>query len=388
VASFTPAASADVCAPADTTAGYADRFNDLATEGCFGGSRDKARVARYLQGEGFMDLVWRIDTAQPRATAPIAAAIRQASRDLRDHLLDQTVPDPLELQLAHRSMLQLLSELERHADALIAPGPEAAQGGPGSLAALGDLRNYPSPNEKDPEPVMSLHNIVPGAERVIPTDYLDRNCPATATRTPDCDAALEYLGAFHRVARLARMVVYQGIVRLRLQAIQPQADALDRSWQAYFDQARSQTILEYLVNGWIWHRDSVRQQGFPPPPTWQLILLHPGVSLEYADVPRDADRFKPAVHLEVLGINRWGYEADGAMRSALGFSLGLLYADREDTRDTRALLQIHYRNRYSLGITYGDGDTGVVLSADLLKLGTGLSGEWRDRFMTARGLFD
>lgn len=381
-----PVAPAQVCSLAVTGGGYGDRFNDLATDGCFGGSRDDARVTKSLRGEGFMDRLRRIDTTQPRASAPIAAAIREASRDLRDHLLEQAVPDQPALQAAQRDMLRLLAELERHADALTAPGPAAVRGGPGSLAAIGDHTNYAPKNETDGEPVISLQNLIPGAQRVIPTDYLDDNCP-TATPAQDCDAALAYLGAFYRVARLARMVVYEGVVSVRLTAIQPQTDALDRSWQAYFDEARSQTVIEYVVNGWIWHRDDVRLQGFPPPPTWQLILLHPGVSLEYADVPRESDRFKPAVHLEVLGFNRWRYAADGSMGPALGASLGLLYSDRDQTRDVRTLLQLHYRSRYSIGFSYGDGDMGVTLSADLLEFGGGVSSRWRDRFMSARGLF-
>ncbi|MFZ5593814.1 MAG: hypothetical protein ACOY4D_06085 [Pseudomonadota bacterium] len=146
----------------------------------------------------------------------------------------------------------------------------------------------------------------------------------------------------------------------------------DRQWDAYFDEALFQYPWELAMNGiWLKKHDPRPEDahgnklGFLPPPVSQWIVLHPNVGLEYVGTAPDGQQFKPVVYIEMFGYNRWRWEDTGEMKDGLGWSVLASYADRAATKDIRYGVMLHYRNRFDLGITYNDKDTGVILSMDL-----------------------
>ena len=83
-------------------------------------------------------------------------------------------------------------------------------------------------------------------------------------------------------------------------------------WHAYRDDALPQFSWEYAINSARMKRTGKNPQGFEPIPTSQIIFLHPGASLEWRDARKGStdSRTKPAVYLEVLGINKWRWNED------------------------------------------------------------------------------
>ena len=106
-------------------------------------------------------------------------------------------------------------------------------------------------------------------------------------------------------------------------------------------------------------RTGKNPQGFEPIPTSQIIFLHPGASLEWRDARKGStdSRTKPAVYLEVLGINKWRWNEDtGAMIGGKGLSLIVSYTQRDAAKDFGVGLMFHSRRtrQFTLGITRVD----------------------------------
>jgi hypothetical protein len=141
---------------------------------------------------------------------------------------------------------------------------------------------------------------------------------------------------------------------------------LNVRWGHYFNDARSQFFWELGINGWIYGATNRGKEGLLSPPDYQVIVLHPSVGLEYVDT-KPGDRFREAIVLEGLGINKWSW-SDGRMKLPLGVSLIGVYGDRSSVPELGYGALFHYNNNLSLGVTRRGGHTGVVLSLDLAKL--------------------
>ena len=154
----------------------------------------------------------------------------------------------------------------------------------------------------------------------------------------------------------------------------------DTKWTHYFDRARLQFPWEMYLNGRRHGRENRKAGGFADVPNDQWILLHPSVGLEYVkDAPRGS-RFEPALVLELIGYNRWRWKSDGRMGTAYGVSLIQTYSDRAGLESLRTGVMFHYDSRYSVALTRGSGETGIMLSVDLSRLVTRVEDDARSRF--------
>lgn len=200
--------------------------------------------------------------------------------------------------------------------------------------------------------------------------FIDTACPALPPG-PDCQQVYTAAQDILRHVRLVeRSLTYYS--RPIIDAHYADARRRDRQWDAYFDEALFQYPWELVLNGiWLKKHDPRKEDahgnklGFLPLPESQWIVLHPNVGMEYVGAAPDGQQFKPVVYIEMFGYNRWRWGDAGEMKDGLGWSVLASYADRAATKDIRYGLMLHYRNRFDLGITYSDKDTGVILSIDL-----------------------
>jgi hypothetical protein len=193
-----------------------------------------------------------------------------------------------------------------------------------------------------------------------------------------------------RDAAAAGKVVFRaaGLVRVALRFSQEEtyqqaldaARMRDAQWTYYFDTARLQFPCELYLNGQRHARANRKAGGFAGVPNDQWIVLHPGVGLEYVrDAPRGS-RFEPALVVELVGYNRWRWNDDGSMGRALGVSLIQTFSDRAGLDSARTGVMLHYDHKYSLAVTRGNGETGVMLSIDLSRLVSRVEDDARSKF--------
>ncbi|RKF19865.1 hypothetical protein DBZ36_05245 [Alginatibacterium sediminis] len=140
--------------------------------------------------------------------------------------------------------------------------------------------------------------------------------------------------------------------------------AYSKEWDKFYYEARYQYPWEKMFTSYI-YRDQLSSTTFAAPPNKQLFLLRPWAVLEYVDGAADGSQFKAALSLEWFGINLW----QGCFGSnvACGASLISTYSDRAGLDDFGHGLMLHVSNKYSFGATFRDGETGIFVTADLLK---------------------
>ncbi len=141
---------------------------------------------------------------------------------------------------------------------------------------------------------------------------------------------------------------------------------LEKRWEHYFNDARSQFFWELGLNGWLYGATNKGKEGLLSPPDYQVIVLHPGVGLEYVDT-KPGDRFREAIVLEGIGFNKWTW-SDSKMKLPLGMSFIGVYGDRSSVPQFGYGVLLHYNNNLSLGVTRRGSETGAILSLDLAKL--------------------
>ena len=137
-----------------------------------------------------------------------------------------------------------------------------------------------------------------------------------------------YLHATHEEARVARL-----------------------QWDQYFETARSQYLWELVVNDRLYRAPS---EGFPQPPSSQIILFHPSASLEY--VNSGESRLQPLLTVELLGYNFWRWRGE-TMGPALGISAVMNVSDRSGYDTLSWGVMAHVNHRYSVGVARAGGST-------------------------------
>lgn len=212
---------------------------------------------------------------------------------------------------------------------------------------------------------------------VLGVARLDVNCPPSPVEV--CERA----GAAGKVVFRAAALVKQSLDVRNLEVHQRALDlarARDKKWTQYFDDARLQFPWELYANGLRYARENRKAGGFADVPKDQWILLHPGVGLEYVRHAPRGSRFEPALVVEIVGYNRWSWKRDGSMGTAIGASLIQTYSDRMGLKSSRPGVMLHYNHKYSLAVTRGNGETGLMLSMDLSRLVTRVEDEARSKF--------
>ena len=134
-------------------------------------------------------------------------------------------------------------------------------------------------------------------------------------------------------------------------------------WDEYLETTRGMTSLELMLNSWRYRRDEAER--FRGPPRSQWVVLHPEIVFEYVDGASDGEKFDEALALNLFGVDYW---QEDRWYVPSGGSLTLLYNDRADVDDLGIGVQLFFRSVYSIGYSNRDGDDGVFVSVDLLKL--------------------
>lgn len=206
-------------------------------------------------------------------------------------------------------------------------------------------------------------------------DLLQPNCQPQ-TDTDNCRAAIEAMVDLVRVANLMQAVHQRADRSLGVNLLAYQRAEV--MWDLYTNEARVQYPWEMLLNGYIYQRDINRleaDQGHELalvdrlPPDRQIILLHPGVGLEYVDDASDGGRLEPAVVMEWVGFNSWRYRGSGSnvtMARPLGVSLVTTLSDRNGSKNVGHGLAFHWNHTMTTGITWrSGGEVGLFISIGL-----------------------
>jgi hypothetical protein len=194
-----------------------------------------------------------------------------------------------------------------------------------------------------------------------------------------CTEAAETGKIVFRAAHLVEQTLQFSLTDVYEQALGA-ARARNAKWDRYFDEGRVQFPWELYANGRRYGAHNKKEGGFAEPPNDQIILLHPGVGMEYVGGAPSGSRFQAALILELIGYNRWSWTNDGKMQKAFGASLIQTYSDRAGMTSARPGVMVHFGNKYSVAVTSRDGKTGVLFSVDLAKLVTKVEDDERQKF--------
>ena len=190
------------------------------------------------------------------------------------------------------------------------------------------------------------------------SDADKQNCEAFFADFENVDGCRKGLGLFADLYGYA-----QGVFsRPRIIKSSKQLDAIEKRWEKFYQNSRSQTLFELAYNGKKFQDDN-DDYGFRGPPSSQTILFHPSIVIENVSDAVDGQQAREGILLEIWGKNYWENEG------FTGYSLGVLLSDRPGD-DFAAAVSVHYSNTMTLGISYRDsdeGDTGVFISYDFLK---------------------
>ena len=223
-------------------------------------------------------------------------------------------------------------------------------GGAGTAAVLGDFELYTGVENACPE--IELNNVTEAV----------RTCAAFVDRL-DLIRALRLSESVASYSTTASLVAHALDAKL----------ALDR-WDAYWNDARFQWWWEVGFNGARMEKqghcktneDAVRI-GFCDVPNSQWILFHPDVAFQWIDGAESSSQLHASGIVEIIGHNRWKW--DGAeMTQAFGWSLVASYTNLSGQDNWGYGAMVHWRNKFSLGVTDTDGDLGVFVNANLSDL--------------------
>jgi hypothetical protein len=147
---------------------------------------------------------------------------------------------------------------------------------------------------------------------------------------------------------------------------------LEKKWNHYFQESRSQYPWEMIINGYAFKRNKVAEQ-FMSPPKGDWIFMHPSAVIEDVKNAQDGDNTKSTVLIEVLGYNWWDRNN---WYQPSGFSVGYIYANRPDIparvdgteiKDWGLAGSIHMNNSFTFGVSRHGDHNGIFVSIDLWK---------------------
>ncbi|GEM_PF-2785496 len=165
-----------------------------------------------------------------------------------------------------------------------------------------------------------------------------------------------------------------------INSVSEKVAAKNRLWDQYLYDSKPMLPFDFFLTDLANRKFQESDQypdGFRPPPDTQWFLMHPAAALEYVGDAPEGEQFKPALYVEVIGVNRWREEARWfdlpLLKYFSGVSLVVSYADRAGVSDMGVGGLFVFGNVYSLGVVSYDGDGGVFLSLDLANL-------WREKY--------
>ena len=197
------------------------------------------------------------------------------------------------------------------------------------------------------------------------------NDACATTSTEQCKSAVLTAEFVLRAATLVRRSL-DYYSRPFLTAALVKTSMRDARWTAYFDETLVQFPWELAFNSARFTRAARAAHGFAMPPSNQWVLLHPMAGVEYVWSAAKGSRMTPAVAMEILGYNRWSWNAKNKPSGALGASVVAAFSDRAGAQNVGYGVLVRYAHKYSVTVTSRGGKAGVLLSSEF---GTWLSGK-------------
>lgn len=192
----------------------------------------------------------------------------------------------------------------------------------------------------------------------------------TAT-SEQCRSAVRTAEFVLRAATLVRRSL-DYYSRPLLTAVLVKTSVRDARWTAYFGETLVQFPWELALNSARFTRAARATHGFAMPPSSQWVLLHPMAGVEYVWSAAKGSRMTPAVAMEIVGYNRWSWNAKNRPAGALGASVVAAFSDRAGAQNVGYGVLVRYAHKYSVTVTSRGGKAGILLSSEF---GTWLSGK-------------
>jgi hypothetical protein len=186
-------------------------------------------------------------------------------------------------------------------------------------------------------------------------------CDKRAAKFKDGATCISAMNEFEEAYNFAQSTYAQPIAMKVLKHL----TILGKKWDRYFEESKSQTLLEMVINGQRFQQEN-REHEFKDPPDWQVVFFHPNIVIENVEDAIDGDQISEAIMVEVLGADWWSQDI---WFLPSGFSAVALYSDRSEISDWSYGVNINFDSKFMLGFTHHEGDeNGVFISIDLLKI--------------------
>jgi len=197
--------------------------------------------------------------------------------------------------------------------------------------------------------------------KIVIRPILESECRKSAEQ---CTKALR--GAAELVVHMETThLVANGLLVRERQKAADYVTKLDQQWTKYFDESRFQYPWELGINSWRFKE----RGGLVPPPSDQIIFMHPSVGFRYSR--QAASSFDQALVLEIAGYYRWRWEG-GDTKGLIGGSLIATRTNEPDAAKTGYGVMVHLPKNMSVGVTrqpIASGHaTAVIVSLDIAKL--------------------
>ncbi|MFH4887075.1 hypothetical protein WL047_21725 [Vibrio alginolyticus] len=191
-----------------------------------------------------------------------------------------------------------------------------------------------------------------GTETFEPVD--ENKCIQVSSATRCVDVLNEFIKLYGEIQSLAAEPERRETLK--------KLKKLHADWEPFLEQMKGQTGLELLINRHAYRNDT---DTFSGPPSSQWIVLHPIVLIENVSAAADGENTQEALGLEIIGMNWWKQDK---WYVPSGASVLAVYSDRTDVDDVGYGVALHFLSNYTIGYTNHDGEDGVFLSVDFIKL--------------------
>lgn len=329
-------------------------------DACYGGNRDSSELTLWFSQQLTAAEIPDSGDLQESHLLALEIIIQRLSNTVRSHAI--------EFESANRPGAQVLRAV---ADHLASESPSQTTGSVPSRTMDDDDGNWRVDLEED-----MYGPDINNRPLMLPlSDLLEPNCQPR-TNTDNCSVATETLSDLIRVANLMRSVNQRADRSLGINLLAYQHAVI--KWDLYTNEARVQYPWEMWVNGHFYQKGINKRkqaQGRDVrlverlPPSHQIILLHPGVGLEYVNKATDGSRLEPAVIMEWVGYNSWSYRGRGvdvSMARPLGVSLVTTWSDRNGSKNIGHGLALHWNHNLTTGLTWRNGgEAGLFISIGL-----------------------
>ncbi|WP_196140845.1 hypothetical protein [Aliikangiella sp. G2MR2-5] len=193
--------------------------------------------------------------------------------------------------------------------------------------------------------------------------------------SPECQQA-PTCGELLNALAIAINQYKEPYARLSAEAATKKITILRKSWDTYFEEARSQTLWDAIVTTKM-EEDHLTQDRLVGPMQRQWFAAHPSIVVENVRDALDGSKTQQGLAVEWFGVNWWNKEAS-PIGVPFGISLASIYSSRPEVDDAGHGIMMTFNNALSIGWADHGGDDGYYVSIDFLSLLTEKKERWND----------